>query len=706
MYFCKIVRINMNLKSTFYFTVAFAFFLLINKQSFAQHGHCGTDHFLEEWRKTTPNWEELERIDPNAPQIERRNGKRIIPVVFHVLHTNGQENISNEQIMDQLRILNEDFNKLNPDVINVRNTTSAPFAPLVTDMQIEFVLARKDPQGSCTNGINRIFTPLHAEANDAVKNVIRWPVNRYLNIWVVSTINTGSTSEGTVLGYANFPFMSASTDGIVIRSDEVGSIGTGNRSRAGRTLTHEIGHYLGLFHTFQGGCTGAGDSVNDTPPVASTFVNANCPQNGNSCPSNPLHDQWENYMDYSLGCQYMFTHGQKSRVDNFLTRTDYTRRNLYSAENLLFTGITFPSNEKPVAFFESSARVICAGSAVKFFDNSCMGEVTSRTWNFEGANILSSSQPSPSVVYQTPGLYSVKLTVNNINGSSTYEQTQYIQVLPAVAPRSGLAESFENTSVFSVEGISQITGPGFGSFEKVSKGYFGSTGLKANITTTNTGTRYIIETPSLNISLMSGQDPKLSFMVAYARRNTTNTDLLRIYVSEDCGNTWTQRVQRVGAQFASVQGFVSGFEPQNSSDWTRIVFNLFEYVQSTNLKIRIEFESGGGNPVFIDDINISQYFTSVHPVEKWLTTEISPNPGSDVFFIRLSLDNKEQQSVDRVEIIDLNGKKVAQILDEKRYDKNIELRFSPIENGLSSGLYFVKIHTNEGVLTKKLIFAN
>lgn len=672
----------------------------------AQHEHCATDHFLEAWRKATPNWEELEKIDPHVAPIERRNNKRIIPIVFHVLHTNGQENISNEQIMDQLRIINEDFNKLNPDVINVRNTTSAPFAPLVTDMQIEFVLAKKDPQGNCTNGINRIFTPLHAEANDAVKNVIRWPVNRYLNIWVVSTINTGSGSEGTVLGYANFPFMSASTDGIVIRSDEVGSIGTGNRSRAGRTLTHEIGHYLGLFHTFQGGCTGTGDSVNDTPPVASTFTNANCPQNGNSCPSNPLHDQWENYMDYSLGCQYMFTHGQKNRVDNFLTRTDYNRRNLYQAENLLFTGITFPANEKPIAYFESSARVICAGSSVRFFDNSCMGEVSSRTWNFQGGNIVSSSQPTPTVIYENPGTYAVKLTVNNANGSSTYEQTQYIQVLPAIAERSGFAESFEHPTAFSIEGLTTISGPGFGTFQKVNKGYFGSSAMKADISTTNIGTRYIIETPSLNISRMNGQDPKLSFMVAYARRNTTNTDFLRIYVSEDCGNTWTQRVQRVGAQFSSVQGFVSGFEPQNSGDWTRIVFNLFEYVQSTSLKLRIEFESGGGNPVFIDDINVSQYFTSVHPVEKWMTTEIAPNPSSDIFYIKMQLNNLEQQSVNKVEVMDINGKKVATLLDAKRVEPEIELSFAPKEMGLSSGVYFVKIHTNEGVLTKKLIFAH
>ena len=668
----------------------------------AQH-HCGTDHYLEEWRKANPNWQELEKVNTGQIDANRRTGKRIIPIVFHVLHTNGAENISNEQILDQIRVLNEDFSKSNPDTANVRNTINAPFKGLIADLEIEFVLAKKDPNGNCTNGINRIFTPMHEEARDAVKDVVRWPVNRYLNIWVVSSIES-SGGTGTVLGFANFPWMPASTDGIVIRSDEVGTIGTGNIGRSGRTLTHEVGHYLGLFHTFQGGCNGAGDGVADTPPVASTFVNASCPPNSNSCPSNPLFDQWENYMDYSLGCQYMFTTGQMNRVNNFLTDVTYTRRNLYSQANLEFTGVEGTSNSKPLAYFESNFQLVCTGQPIQFFDNSCLGVVEQRIWTFQGANILSSSHPSPIVTYDTPGEYTVKLVVSNSFGSSTSEVVKYIRVVPSIATLSGIAESFELTSDFSVEGIIQIQGVGFGSFEQVNTGHFGSSSIKANITSGNIGTRYILETPYLDISKMSDADPKLSFMVAHARRTSNNNDFLRIYVSEDCGNTWIQRVQRVSGQFASAQGFISGFTPQGQGDWLRFVFNLFEYKSSTNLKIRIEIESGGGNPVYIDDINVSQYFTSVNTIERLMDVVVYPNPSSDLFTINLSsvLQNTHTQ----ITLMDMSGRELTVLFNDKIEGQHLDLRFEPRKIGLVSGIYFLKIETNEGILTKKLIFAD
>ena len=675
--------------------------------SFGYAQTCGMDHHHEAWRAQTPNYQALENVDPalESRHVDRRNTKRIIPVVFHVLHTNGTENISNEQILDQLRIINLDFNKLNPDVTNVRNTASAPFAPLVADMQIEFVLAKISPTGECTNGINRIFTPLHVQASDQVKQLVRWNVNNYLNIWVVSTIN-GSDDNGEILGYANFPFMSATTDGIVIKSTEIGSIGTGNRVRNGRTLTHEIGHYLGLLHPFQGGCTGAnpGAGIADIPPVATSNSNRNCPAQGNSCPNTPLFDMWENYMDYSLGCQYMFSNGQKARSDYWL-RESPRRANLISESNLRATGVLENTSTAPKAFFESDRQLVCVGEPVTFFDNSCQGIIEQRAWVFEGANIVSSSQPSPTVVYSTPGTYRVRLQVANSFGTSAFEQEKYITVVPNVSNISGVAESFEATTHFSLEGIFQPDITGYSLFEKTNQaGYFGSNSIVARIDNTNAGSRYVIETPYLDISKMAGQNPKLSFMVAHARRNTSQNDFLRIYVSADCGHSWTQRLFRVSGQFSANTNFVSNFAPTSDADWMRVVFGLFEYEQSTNLKLRIEVESGGGNPVYIDDINVSQYFTSVPSLESKMAVQIAPNPSNSEF--KISINTVDYRSMTQIHVYDVNGRQVASLWDGHLQDSDVNIYFNPRNYNLKSGIYILKIKSNEGILTKKLIFAD
>ncbi|HEX8516156.1 MAG TPA: M43 family zinc metalloprotease [Bacteroidia bacterium] len=186
----------------------------------------------------------------------------IVPVVFHVLHTNGSENISDAQIFDQIAILNEDFRKMNADTA----TVDSAFYDNMADSRIEFRLAQLDPNGNCTNGIDRIYSRLTNNADDNSK-LNQWPRDKYLNVWVVNTM----ASVGTA-GYAYYPSATASPlfpyDGIIILNDYIGSIGTGATGRS-RALTHEIGHYLNLPHTWgstnEPGVACGDDGVGDTP---------------------------------------------------------------------------------------------------------------------------------------------------------------------------------------------------------------------------------------------------------------------------------------------------------------------------------------------------------------------------------------------------------------------------------------------------------
>jgi hypothetical protein len=275
---------------------------------------------------------------------------RYIPVVFHVIHENGVENIAQSQIMDALRVINEDYRK--KAGTNGGSSTDA----LAADMEIEFRLAQYDPSGNKHDGIIRIENSMTNEARDNVKALSYWDATRYLNIWVVKSIeNTGSTG-GTVLGFSSFPMslnFSPLEDGIVIRSDQVGMIGSGQTSQAGRTFTHEAGHWLGLYHPFQEGCFGGtasncssrGDQVCDTPPVSDASFG--CQVNRNSCSNDSpnLPDLIKNYMDYADGtCMNMFTTGQKTRVNGISFSGGSYRVKATSTSNLNTTGLDANGN--------------------------------------------------------------------------------------------------------------------------------------------------------------------------------------------------------------------------------------------------------------------------------------------------------------------------------------------------------------------------
>lgn len=264
-----------------------------------------------------------------------------IPVVFHVMHSGellgDSTNITTAQIQSAIAALNRDFRRDSTLDGGIANS-----GPLGVDAEIEFCLAQRDPNGLYTTGVTRhdmsgnqgyldsgvYHTPALWRSDASMKSMVQWNPAQYLNIWVVNKIrntrniySTGYT--GGVIGYATFPGGSASSDGIVILSSATGSDPTGvlNYNLAsytddGRILTHEVGHYLNLYHTFQSTsscspgtpCATTGDRCCDTPPTTVGM--------GNNCtsPSCPLENK-ENYMQYQNGaCASDFTPNQVSRM--------------------------------------------------------------------------------------------------------------------------------------------------------------------------------------------------------------------------------------------------------------------------------------------------------------------------------------------------------------------------------------------------------
>ena len=270
-----------------------------------------------------------------------RRGVTRIPVVVHVVSNAAANNISDAQIQTQIDVLNRDFRRTNTDIGQVPSA----WQNLVADARIEFELATSDPQGNSTNGIVRVTTQqsiFHQPTNDiksaATGGSDPWPSNLYLNIWVGPRIVDVQNRD--LLGYAQFPGGPAATDGVVILHSAFGTSGSAQAPfNLGRTATHEIGHWLNLFHIWgdDGNACYGSDQINDTP-------NAGGPNFGTptfphvTCNNGPNGDMFVNYMDYvDDASMFMFTQEQVTRMQ---TALDGPRSEIGSSVLIPFTPFT------------------------------------------------------------------------------------------------------------------------------------------------------------------------------------------------------------------------------------------------------------------------------------------------------------------------------------------------------------------------------
>ncbi len=262
----------------------------------AQLNHfCGTDEIMQNLLNTNPDvvkaQQELDAftkdfIQNHKPETNERGGPTyIIPIVFHIIHDYGVENISDAVVDTAVYILNRDYQKRNADTSQVYQS----FKPLIADCNIEFRLAQIDPDGNCTNGIDRVFSYRTYQGDDRGKLGTVWDRRNYLNIWVVNRI-----ADGNVAAYAYLPAgasgLGYKVDGVIARYNYVGADPVN-----GRTLTHEIGHSFNLSHPWGGGtvATACGDDGVDDTPV--TEGGTNCPSNlvDFTCDKDTIRKTWQ-----------------------------------------------------------------------------------------------------------------------------------------------------------------------------------------------------------------------------------------------------------------------------------------------------------------------------------------------------------------------------------------------------------------------------
>jgi PKD repeat protein len=616
---------------------------------------------------------------------------KIIPVVVHVIHDGGTNNISDSQIQSQIDVLNEDFRKK----IGTNGFGNG------IDTDIEFCLAKKDPQGKCTNGIMRINSPLsnhQTYQRSQLKLLSYWDNLRYINIYVVKSIN-GSSG---ILGYSSFPGGPANEDGIVIRHDYFGKIGTA-ASSLGRTTTHEIGHWFGLYHTFNGGCgidtCADGDLVCDTPPAANP--NFGCPTI-NSCSNDipNVNDQIQNYLDYSDdNCKNMFTNGQKQRMHATLVSL---RNDIWQQWNIDSTGCDsgfVNSNCNVIADFVTLNPNICVGNSIVFYNKS-QNNPTTYQWYFQGGTPSTSAVANPTVTYSAIGNFQVKLVVTNTYGTDSLILNNYVNVTtPPIGQALPYFENFESIT-FPTNGIVIDNPDGGITWERdtIAVAYQGIASAKVNnLININYGQSDALLLPSFDFTSFVGT-PYLNFKWAYAKSDPNYSDELIVLVSKDCGVNWTQVFYRTGSTMTTGTSQTTPYIPTGSTVWKIANISLSTYTAYPNVIIKIVNVTDGGNNLYIDNINLGSNITGISETESQISdVMIYPNPTNGAFSIEyLLLKNMDINIV----ITDILGK---EIYTSNSKLQSVGLHKQEINSVIENGIYNVSIKTADRLINKKII---
>ena len=651
----------------------------MNNQSLQNNPQLQMDRqALEQW---TQRYGLIERSS-------RTNGVvYVIPIVFHILHEYGGENISDAQIFDEVAILNRDYRKLNADTADV----VPDFKPIIADAEIEFRLPSIDPQGNCTNGIDRIVTPLTAGANDASK-LNPWPYSRYLNIWIARTLeNTGAAA------YAYYPGSAPDTtkDGVLCRYDYVGSIGTSSVNNS-RTITHEIGHCLNLAHpwgsTNSPGVACGDDNVSDTPITQGW---TSCVLNGSVC-NPPFLENVQNYMDYSY-CDVMFTEGQKTRMRAALNSNIGRRINLWSTANLLSTGVTQgPQLCTPIADFGNDHSLICTNGTVNYYDLSWKGRVSSWNWTFPGGTPATSTDSTLIVTYATPGDFAATLVVTNATGTDSITRTLLVHVSNTTTTSIPYSESFETVSSFpGVEGIIVNDDNGITWARVTNAASAGVASIKINNYSNTTGQVDEWIMPTFDLSNVTAP-VVMTFKVANAQRNTTSTDQLLMSGSFNCGTNWQPRYTKSGATLATAGVISTNFTP-TSAQWRTETVSLNAYKLLPNIRFKFTNTSNRGNNTYIDEINLTGTIVNVNEVDDiQLGFAIYPNPTSEASSVQFQLSSSEKIIID---VKDILGKTISNVLNEELNAGQHEVKL-PL---LPRGIYMIDLYSGNKHHVRKLI---
>lgn len=715
------------------------FALLISLSLFSQNPHhCGFDDYRNHQIENNPQyldkWQSIEDFTQAYVKKHQNTGKKVaevitIPVVVHVVHTVNRpaSNVSEAKIQSQLEALNRDFRLMNADTTRV----DPDFRHLMADIEIEFCLAARDPDGLPTTGITRTETETDRffVESDEIKSSATggkdpWPYDQYLNMWVCNNICSNFGGCG-ILGYATPPNPStAERDGVVIQYNFFGSTQpVSSAFNLGRTAVHEIGHWLNLSHIWGNGadnpnCTNS-DSVDDTPQADGP--NFGCPSVApNTCVDEPIDfvDMTENYMDYSNdACLNMFTTGQKLRMRAMFDEGGYRSSLLESLgcvpveqgqDDVRLVSITAPNEgEEICSVFQPRFTVQNFGTDPLIFftvEYTLNGENYSYIWAGLIETLKSETITLPPLQVSNSGTENqlvILITKPNDREDFNIANNGAFVSFQSLAPAGeniSFEESFQTPPGFPFPPIGWGIFNGDNDFDfrfkKSTEAGYGDT-ESAYMPNFETDASHIGEideifSPALDFE---GNYDSLYLQLFYAYTSMgegTISDTLEVLISVDCGETYTSLHKFFGEELITADPIADVFVPMEGQ-WREGLVNLIDYKDFHNVTLKIRQTRGTGNDLYVDDLNLLSGLTAIE--DETLQSQVSihayPNPvrGKTIIElnnlpinqnVQLSISNKAGQVVYQRTINSYNN------------EKTIELP----ANQLNTGMYVISLNSN------------
>jgi hypothetical protein len=351
--------------------------------------------------------------------------------------------------------------------------------------------------------------------------------------------------------------------------------------------------------------------------------------------------------------------------------------------------------------FIYNKEYICEGETVNFSDfNTYNGIQTQWSWDFTGGTPNTSSLASPTITYNSEGVYSVAYAPGNAAGFTAPVVKNNIITVSSLTANYILpfSEGFENTTTFNDEWIIE-TENGQEWQTTSSASYTGSNSLRVYNQLNSAGDITEVITPSYDLS--SVINPSLTYKWAFAKKLSGGNDQFVIYSSTDCGNSWTIRAVKAGSSMTTANATNSVFIP-TITDWDSAEVDLSSIASENNVRFKFRFKNNGGNNFYLDDLNIIENLTTNlntnHPINN---LKVFPNPMSEnatlSFIIKNNISNLN------VCIKDVLGKEATTLVNSMPFSTGKYTLTIDKTKKLSSGLYFIEFNVDNNIQIEKLI---
>ncbi|WP_317897380.1 M43 family zinc metalloprotease [Aurantibacillus circumpalustris] len=640
-----------------------------------------------------------------------------IPVVFHVIYDCNGVTITDAALQQVLQDVNNDFARKSPDT----NLVDQPFRSSYINSDIKFMFATKDPNGNCINGIVRHYDPERSKWEQTKASgflssnywAYTWNPTKYLNIYVVADIAPQGTvtGGGIIVGYTYRPGTWPTYDNhdaIIYNVNYLtGSSGGIPKSRS---LTHEIGHWLSLAHTFGNtnnpGVTCSDDGITDTPVTRGEF--GGCTPSAPCTQTNPAMaglNNIQNIMNYS-DCSRNFTSGQTTNMRNSLASSVSGRDNLSTLPNLALTNVDGTGLCSPVAEFYATncTFTVCSGSSLTFKNYSYNGAITSMQWAADNGAIVASPNASLTVV-QFPNVGSTNVTFTVSNGQGFDIKNKTITVVDKTAAFFPMSmESFENPGLPANWAITNVENDATTWIQTNDAAYDQITSYRIEGSNNQPNNTDMLQMPVMDV--LNSPNDVLEFAYAYRQYVLNQNDVLKIEGSKDCGGTW-QNIYALNANYMQngSGGVSTDYFIPAEYEWKTYVIsshpNWQSYKTSSNVMVRFSFiegTNGFGNNIYIDAIKWTS-LVGVNQLTKSIRFNLFPNPSNGEANVSFTLSDP---ATVKVSVLDITGREVLPVV-ENNYNPGEQTITINKNNTLSKGVYFVNLTHNGAKMSHKLI---